>query len=184
MRLFRRRAGQRAQTARPAAEPYFAAGAELARRLGHDYVGTEHVLSVLIRDPEGPATRLLAQLGIGVDAVDAALACWLADGTPAARIDPQALAELGIDLDTVRERLERTFGPGALERTRSSCLGICPRLKRAMVHALDHSAGRPLADEHVLLGMLSVPDSVAARVLGALGASLHAAEAIVRPDAA
>jgi len=178
MRLLRR-AGPRAQTARPAAEPYHAAGAELARRLGHNYVGTEHVLSVLIRDLEGAATRLLAQLGIGADSVEAALACWLVDGTPAARIDPRALAELGIDFEAVRERLEQTFGPGALERTRSGCLGICPRLKMALAYALDDAAGRPLGDEHVLLGMLRVPDSVAARVLGGLGVSLPATEEIV-----
>jgi ATP-dependent Clp protease ATP-binding subunit ClpA len=179
MKLLRRRTGPRARTARPAAEPYLAAGAELARRLGHNYVGTEHVLSVLVRDPQGAAARLLAQLGITVDAVEGALACWLTDGTTAARIDPRALAELGIDFEAVRERLERTFGPGALERTRSGCLGICPRLKMALAYALDHSAGRPLGDEHVLLGMLNVPDSVAARVLGGLGVSQHAAEAIV-----
>jgi ATP-dependent Clp protease ATP-binding subunit ClpA len=184
MRLLRRRAGPRARTARPAAEPYLAAGAELARRLGHNYVGTEHVLSVLVRHPEAAAVRLLAQLGIRADAVDAALACWLADETPAARIDQQALAELGIDFEAVRERIEQTFGPGALERTRSGCLGICPRLKMALAYAIDHSAGRPLADEHVLLGMLNVPDSVAARTLGGLGASLQAAEAIVRRNAA
>jgi len=184
MRLLRRRAGPRAQTARPEAEPYLAAGAELARQLGHNYVGTEHVLSMLIHDPPSAATRLLAQLGISADAVEGALACRLTDGTAAARIDPQALAELGIDLDAVRERLERTFGPGALERTRSGCLGICPRLKMALVYALDQAVGRPLCDEHVLLGMLSVPDSAAARVLGGLGASLHAAEAIVRRSAA
>jgi hypothetical protein len=98
-------------------------------------------------------------LGSPADAVDAALADWLADGTPAGRIDPQALAELGIDFEVVRERLEQTFGPGALERTRSGCLGICPRLKMALAYALDHAEGRPLSDEHVLLGMLSVPDS-------------------------
>ena len=184
MRLLRRRAGPRARTARPAAEPYLAAGAELARRLGHNYIGTEHVLSVLIRDPEGAAMRLLAQLGVSADAVDAALACWLANGTTAARIDPQALAELGIDFDTVRERLEETFGSGALEQTRAGCLRICPRLKMALAYALDYSAGRPLADEHVLLGLLTVPDSVAARVLGGLGVSLPAAEAIIRRNAA
>jgi hypothetical protein len=110
MRLLRRHAGPRARTARPAAEPYLAAGAELARRLGHNYVGTEHVLSVLIHDPEGPAARLLAELGVGPDAVEGALACWLVDGTTTARIDPHALAELGIDFEAVRERLEQTFG--------------------------------------------------------------------------
>jgi ATP-dependent Clp protease ATP-binding subunit ClpA len=62
MRLLQRRRMPRAKTIRPA-EKYLAAGADLARRLGHNYIGTGHALSVLIRDPEGAATRLLAQLG-------------------------------------------------------------------------------------------------------------------------
>jgi ATP-dependent Clp protease ATP-binding subunit ClpA len=37
------------------AERYLAAGAEEARRLGHRYVGTEHVLLSLTSDP--PAAR-------------------------------------------------------------------------------------------------------------------------------
>jgi hypothetical protein len=47
----------------------------------------------------------------------------------------------------------------------------------ALAYALDHAGGKPLADEHILLGMLSVPDSVAARVLAKLGVSLTAAQA-------
>jgi len=49
----------------------------------------------------------------------------------------------------------------------------------ALAYALDRADGRPLADEHILLGMLSVPDSVAARVLAELDVSLEAATAIV-----
>ncbi len=123
--------------------------------------------------------RALAQLGAGAEAIEAALACWLPGDSSSAKIDPEALAELGIDLDAVRARLEQTFGPDALERSGSSCLGICPRLKLALAYALDHAAGEPLVDEHVLLGMLSVPESVAARVLGKLGVTLEAAQAVL-----
>lgn len=162
MRLLpRRRPSPRAKTARPA-ERYLAAGAEQARRLGHGYVGTEHVLLVLIRNPDGGATALLRQLGVGTDTVEERLARWL--GTSKPKFDPEALAALGIDLETVRERLEETFGPGALEQT-PACLGICPRLKMALAYAVDHAEGHPVTDEHILRGMLSVPDSVAARVL-------------------
>jgi ATP-dependent Clp protease ATP-binding subunit ClpA len=175
MRLLRRRPpGPRAKTARPAAEPYLAVGAAEARRLGHDYVGTEHVLLVLIRNPDGGATAVLRQLGVSAEAVEEALSGWL--GTLRPKIDPDALAALGIDFETVRERLEETFGPGALEQT-PACLGICPRLKMALAYALDHADGKPLADEHMLLGMLSVPDSVAARLLAELGVSPTAAQA-------
>jgi ATP-dependent Clp protease ATP-binding subunit ClpA len=162
MRLLpRRRPGPRAKTARPA-EPYLAAGAEQARRLGHSYVGTEHVLLALIRNPDGGATALLRQLGVSTETVEVRLARWPATSKP--KIDPEALAALGIDLETVRERLEETFGPGALERT-PACLGICPRLKMALAYAVDHADGDPVTDQHILLGMLSVPDSVAARIL-------------------
>jgi ATP-dependent Clp protease ATP-binding subunit ClpA len=172
MLLQRSRHRPRAKTIKPA-EPYLIAGADEARQLGHNYIGTEHILSLLIRNPDGDATRLLAQLGVSREAVEQALACWLPNASAAAKIDPQALATLGIDFNTVRERLEQSFGPGALERTRTGCLGICPRLKLALAYALDNAGDWPLGDEHVLLGMLSVPGSVAARVLANLGVTLE-----------
>ena len=182
MRLLQRsRRMPRAKTIGPA-ERYLAAGAEEARRLGHSYIGTEHILSVLARNADGGATLLLARLGIGSAALEQALACWLPDWSPTAKIDPQALATLGIDFDRVRERLDESFGPGALERTRSGCLGICPRLKLALAYALDAAGDPPLGDEHVLLGMLSVPDSVAARTLSSLGVSAEDVQAILTPD--
>jgi len=174
-----RSARPRAKTIRPA-EAYLSAGAEEARRLNHNYIGTEHILSVLTHRPDGAATRLLAHLGVTAEAVERRLACWLEDTSPAARIDPQALATLGIDFDSVRERLEESFGPGALERTRSGCLGICPRLNLALAYALDRAADEQLDDEHVLLGMLSVPDSVTARVLSDLGVTLEKAQAALQ----
>ena len=120
------------------------------------------MLLALIRNPDGGATALLRQLGVSTDTVEVRLARWLATSKP--KIDPEALAALGIDPETVRERLEETFGPGALERT-PACLGICPRLKMALAYAVDHADGDPVTDQHILLGMLSVPDSVAARIL-------------------
>jgi Clp amino terminal domain, pathogenicity island component len=42
------------------------AGAE-ARRLGHNYVGTEHVLLALFSEPEGLAAKVLTQLGATYD---------------------------------------------------------------------------------------------------------------------
>ncbi len=130
MRLLQRsRRAPRAKTIRPA-EPYLLAGADEARRLSHNYIGTEHILSVLARDRDGSATRLLAQLGVTAEAVERALACWLQDGSPAAKIDPHQAADA------------------------------------------------PLGDEHVLLGMLNVPDSVAARVLAELGVTPEEAHAV------
>jgi ATP-dependent Clp protease ATP-binding subunit ClpA len=166
----------RAKTIRPA-ESYLFAGAEEARRRHHDFVGTEHLLLVLLRKPQSRATRVLEQLGVGAQVAEEALEPCLAGGTP--KIDSTALATIGIDFEAVRERLEETFGPGALERSRASCLGVTPRTKLALAYAVDRARGEPLRDEHILLGMLSVPDSLAARTLAALGVSLAAAEAAI-----
>jgi ATP-dependent Clp protease ATP-binding subunit ClpA len=167
----------RAKTIRPAA-PYLARGADEARRLGDNYVGTEHVLLALARDADGGAVRLLGQLAVTADAIEQSVTGLVGGSEPGGTIDPQALAALGIDFEAVRKRLEQTFGPGALEQTRSACLGIAPRLKQALAYALDLAAGEPLCDEHVPLGILSVPESVAARVLRELDVTFEAVQAI------
>jgi len=42
---------------------------EEARRLDHNYVGTEHLLLGLLRETEGPAAQVLANLGLNAEAV-------------------------------------------------------------------------------------------------------------------
>jgi ATP-dependent Clp protease ATP-binding subunit ClpA len=176
MRLLRRqRPAPRVKTGRPA-ERYLAAGAEQARRLGHRSVGTEHVLLALSRDRDGDGAVILRQLD--VSHADIAESPCLA-GALAPRIDAAALGTLGIDLDRVRERLEETFGPGALEQTGAGCLGIMPRLKLALAYAVDYADEGPVRDEHMLLGLLSVPDSLAARILGEHGVTQSKVEAII-----
>lgn len=172
MRLLTRKqaARPRAKTIRPA-ERYLTACADEARRLGCRFVGTEHVLLALAYDRASGGAALLGRLSADTAAVESALAPWLGPSSERATIDPEALASLGIDFDAVRDRIEGTFGPGALERASASCLGIAPRLKLALAHALDQAGDSPLRDEHVLLGILSIPDSAGARALANLGIS-------------
>jgi ATP-dependent Clp protease ATP-binding subunit ClpA len=184
MRLLRRPTRSHPKTFRPA-ERYLVAGANEARRLGVSYVGTEHVLLALTSDPHGGATRVLAELG--VTPADIRSSAFLA-AIWAPRIDPEALASLGIDLGTVRERLDETFGQGALERTGAGRLDpsgagiqcVAPRLKQALAGAVRRAGDEPVRDEHVLLGILDVPDSLAARALAELGVSIEATEQAVR----
>jgi Clp amino terminal domain, pathogenicity island component len=178
VRLLPRRPHLRA--ARPG-ERYLAAGADEARRLGHRY-GTRparpYAESPQRHNQGPPPAWRYARRHQAVRS---------ADRTVGPRIDPEALATLGIDLETVRERVEETFGHGALERTGAGMLEptsfgikcIAPRLKQALADALDRAGEAPVRDEHVLLGMLSVPDSLAARALAELGVSIDAAEARV-----
>lgn len=160
------------------ADRYLGLGAGEARRLGQRYIGSEHVLLALASDKAGAVARALDRLGVSPEVVEEKIrgkSGW----TPTAAIDPAALAALGIDLDVVRERIERSFGEGALEDTSTGCWRVEPCLKQVLARAVDHAAGAPLADEHILLGLLGVPDSAAARILAELDVSLEAAAAAV-----
>jgi ATP-dependent Clp protease ATP-binding subunit ClpA len=187
MKLLRRSARPRTRSDR-AGERYITAGAEEARRLGHSYVGTEHVLLALTRNPHGGATRVLGRLGVTHSDIKNSK-CLAQLWAP--KIDPDALATLGIDLETVRERVEETFGPRALEQDRAGMLDstgkgiqcVMPRLKQALENAARRAGETPLRDEHVLLGMLSVADSIAARALAEFGVTLATVEAIENGEA-
>ena len=47
--------------------------AEVARREGHDYVGTEHLLVALIEERKGLASQVLYQQGVAQTVLDATL---------------------------------------------------------------------------------------------------------------
>ena len=152
----------------PAREVVTAAQHE-ARALGHDYLGTEHLVLGMLGDEEGLAGGVLRRLGVTHDVVRTDVLTMV--GTRAPRgLDADALATIGIDLDEVRRRVEDAFGPGALERTRAGCpdLRFTPKSKRALEEALRAATKRGdgfIGTEHVLLGVLRVRDSVGAAIL-------------------
>ncbi len=157
-----------------------------AAALRHGWIGTEHVLLGVLRTG-GDGARLLA--GFGVDAAGVRADVVRIVGRGDDEIDPAALATLGIDLETVRERVERAFGPGALSR-RGRCrrggvgtrIPFCPRAKKAIELTLREAISlgeRDLRSEHLVLGLLREGDGVAAQVLTEHGVTLAAARAKV-----
>jgi ATP-dependent Clp protease ATP-binding subunit ClpA len=163
-----------------------------ARALHHGWIGTEHVLLGLLDDADGRAARLLRD-GFGIDApwVRAEVERLVGRGEP--DIDADALATLGIDLEAVRERVERTFGAGALSgrrrgrRAGSGRLPFTPRAKKVLELSLreaiamgDHFIG----GEHLLLGLVREGDGVAARILRSRGVDRAAVRAGLERDAA
>jgi ATP-dependent Clp protease ATP-binding subunit ClpA len=155
-----------------------------ARALGHDCIGTEHLL-LGIAAGTGRATTVLADHGATVDALRIALREEYR--TP---LDAQALASLGIDLDEIRRRAEAAFGPGALERghrrRRRGHLRFTPPAKKALELALREAlaAGDNHIDaEHVLLGLLRDEKAAAVAVLRRTGAPAEAVREALKPAA-
>jgi hypothetical protein len=89
-----------------------------ARRLGHNYIGCEHLLLAAAAADE-PASAVLRDQGVTPERVQAEILRTIGRGRPAdplGGLDREALAFLGIDLDVVRARIEAAFGPDALTR--------------------------------------------------------------------
>lgn len=146
------------------------AAGSASRRLGHDYVATEHLLLALAEDRESAPARALASQGLSAEKIHAAVITRIGFcESPRGRLDGDALATLGIDLDEVRRQVEHAFGPDALERTWAGCTPVAPRLKKALELAVREAGESPLRPEHVLLGLASVEDCVAAQILAAHG---------------
>jgi ATP-dependent Clp protease ATP-binding subunit ClpC len=53
----------------PQAEKALKVSTREARQLGHDYIGTEHILLGLIRDEDGVAAQVLVKLGVDLNRV-------------------------------------------------------------------------------------------------------------------
>lgn len=156
------------------AMPFLAAAANASRRLGHDYIGTEHLLLALADDRDSTPARTLAELHLSPDQIHADILTLVGVcETPRRRLDADALATLGIDLDQVRRQVEQTFGPGALERTAAGCTPLAPRLKRALELAAREAGDSPIRPEHVLVAVASVEECVAARILTSHGITVN-----------
>ena len=132
---------------------------EEARALRHDAIGSEHLLLSLLR-LDTPTTAVLRRHGLDHDALAEAVAAR-AGGED---LDGEALRTLGIDLDTVRDVAEATFGPGALDaphhrRWRGSpahipfTAGAKKVLELSLREALAIRS-RSISDGHIALGLL------------------------------
>jgi hypothetical protein len=130
----------------PAANDALDQAGDEARRLGHDYVGTEHVVLALAMAEHGIAGEVLRALGVSDDRM-LATSCMQAGPH---QHDPQ------------------------------EPLSVMPRLKQALErgrHVADGLGARQADTEHLLAGILGVPDSMAVEILRRLGVSADDARA-------
>jgi ATP-dependent Clp protease ATP-binding subunit ClpA len=163
-----------------------------AQRLGHGYVGTEHLLLGLLQG-DGIAAQVLGGLGITAAAVERAVLDEVGRG-PLGEGDAEALGAIGIDLEEVRRRVEASFGPGALQwRPGRGCgrsrvppfagrTPFTPRAKKVLELSLREAVAlkhRHIGTEHLLLGLVREGEGLAMLVLTRIGAGPQAIRARV-----
>jgi ATP-dependent Clp protease ATP-binding subunit ClpA len=83
-----------------------------ARRLGHQYLGPEHLLVGLLAQGDNLAARVLVANDLDLDTVRAGIDRLVAEGVlPGPQpSDAELLATLGIDPDAIMDRLRESFG--------------------------------------------------------------------------
>jgi ATP-dependent Clp protease ATP-binding subunit ClpA len=100
-----------------------------ARRLGHRYIGCEHLLLAATSTGE-PASAALREHGVTPQAVETEIIRLVGPGQAASlfsALDREALASIGIDLEAVRARIEAGFGADAFTRAApDACRGNRP----------------------------------------------------------
>ncbi|MFP4481773.1 MAG: ATP-dependent Clp protease ATP-binding subunit [Thermovirgaceae bacterium] len=106
-----------------------------ALRLGHDVIGTEHILLGLVAEGEGVAAQVLAAFGVGAE--------------------------------EVTQRVEQIVGRGET-KSKPVDLPLSPRAKRVLDLAMREARNMGVnyvGTEHILLGLISEGEGIAAQVL-------------------
>jgi ATP-dependent Clp protease ATP-binding subunit ClpC len=106
-----------------------------SRALGHDYIGTEHLLLGLLREEEGVAARVLESLGVELESAQA-------------------------QVEAIVGRGEKAPASGQIPFTPEAKRALELSLREALGLGHNH-----IGTEHVLLGVIRVEDGVATQVL-------------------
>jgi len=117
--------------------------AEEARALGHNYIGTEHLLLGLIREGEGVAAAVLQKLGLSLESI---------------RLEVEKLVQPG---PTTQIQGDVPFTPRS-----KKALELAAEEARALGHNY-------IGTEHLLLGLIREGEGVASQVLLNLGLDLN-----------
>jgi ATP-dependent Clp protease ATP-binding subunit ClpA len=167
-----------------------------SRELGHNYIGTEHLLLALLAPEAGIPHTVLSDAGLTVEQVKADIEACLSGSGVLSLGDKAALEAIGIDLDAVRAKIEESFGPGALAPPPPPCR------RRGVFRRRRSGAGRPtvgqyrpftvrskkvlelslrealrlhhnyIGTEHMLLGLIREGDGLAAKIICDAGIDL------------
>lgn len=144
------------------------------RRLGHPYLGDEHLLLGVLAHASNPAAAMLTDHGLDLATARSEIARIVSASGPVAQDADALLRELGVDVAQMRQRLETTFGTLAVHEAarqvrrrpwwrggarHSPLCGPPYLIKRAQLIACT-TAGKcgevEIAPEHLLYGVLRV----------------------------
>jgi ATP-dependent Clp protease ATP-binding subunit ClpA len=142
-----------------------------ALQLGHNYIGTEHILLGLLAEGGGVSATVLSSLGIDPGGIRQQVLSRLGGARSRSQGDPGPLGR-------AREAFRRSFGRHPRAEDRDPFEKLTEQSRRVVALAQEEARRfnhNYVGTEHVLLGLIREEEGVAARVLRHLGVSLDEA---------
>jgi ATP-dependent Clp protease ATP-binding subunit ClpA len=149
---------------------------DAALSLGHDYIGTEHLLLGLTATA-GTAGEVLRAHGVDLaQARDQTVRLLKTAGVDASggKSARDALASIGIDVGEIQRRADEAFGAGAFRFPRPAFTSRAKNVLKLTLQAAADLGQQRIDTEHVLLGLLEERDGRAHQVLAALNVNAEA----------
>ncbi len=140
-----------------------------ALQLGHDYIGTEHVLLGIVREGNGVGAQILIKHAGSLGDIRAAVVDQLHGGTTETQ-GRRLLGRLG----------GRRTGPIRLLQPELPEVRTTPAADISLAGAARLAGAGPLGSHHLLLAALDDPNTAAARALLALGVELDSVRDMLR----
>ncbi len=142
-----------------------------AMALGHDFIGTEHLLLGMAGVPESTAGAVLHQHGVRpaparaeavrlLDAMGISGTAW--------QDAADALATIGIDVEEVRRRADESFGPGRFLYPRPPYTARAKTVLELSVRESRDLGHDRVGTEHMLLAMIAEGNGVGVKILTGL----------------
>jgi ATP-dependent Clp protease ATP-binding subunit ClpA len=154
---------------------------DAATFLGHDFIGTEHLL-IGLAQTAGLASEAMRAHGIELTALRSETKRQLtARGVPAThgKAATHALSTLGIDVGEIRRRADAAFGPGSFQFPRPAFSLAAKQAVKASLEQARAVGHEEIDTEHLLLAVLAADGDPALQVLPSLGTDVAALRATV-----
>ncbi len=153
----------------PRAEKVIELAVDEARRLGHHYIGTEHLLLGLVREGEGIAAGVLESLGVNLEKVRAETVRVLAQLGPSASAMEDATESAEGMGNGSEQGAQPGRGPDRFDK-------FTDRARKVLTLAQEEATRfnhNYIGTEHLLLGLVHEGEGVAAKILSNLGVELN-----------
>ena len=138
----------------PRAKKVIELAAEAARRLDHNYIGTEHLLLGLLREGEGIGAAVLESLGVDLAELRSALEVFASPEGSSREEEPSRPAE----------------------RAAAAEVRLTPRAIKALELAAEEArrfGHSQIGTGHLLIGLVREGEGIGARILQGLGVNLQ-----------